>query len=68
MNANRNCYGYPPAIRRDPEVYRIMNETNRNLGRAGFCLGLLTVGGYMLYKKVSELSKEVRKMKEEMGK
>lgn len=68
MNHNRNYYGYPQPGRRDPELYRITNEINRNLGRAGFCLGLLTFGGYALYRKVTELSKEVKKMKEETGK
>ena len=68
MNGNRNCYGYPQPTRSDPEMYRMMSETNKNLGKAGFCLGLLTVGGYMLYRKVSELAKEVKAIKEEMGK
>ena len=45
-----------------------MNETNRNFGKVGFCLGLMVVGGFVLYRKVSELSKDVRKIKEETGK
>ena len=68
MNSNRNYYGYPQPMRRDPELYRMVADTNRNLGKAGFFLGLLTVGGYALYRKVNELSKEVKKMKEETGK
>lgn len=68
MNQNRRYYGYPQPVRRDPELYRMINENNRHLGRAGFFLGLLTVGGYVLYRKVNELSKEVKKMKEETGK
>ncbi|MBR2591787.1 MAG: hypothetical protein IKD62_02345 [Oscillospiraceae bacterium] len=68
MNHNRNYFGYPQPVRRDPELYRMMNETNRNLGKAGFFLGLLTVGGYALYRKVNDLSREVKKIKEEAGK
>lgn len=68
MNPNRNYYGYSLPVCRDPYLCRIEDKTNRNLGRAGFCLGLLTLGGYMLYRKVNELSKEVKKMKEETGK
>lgn len=68
MNPNRKYYGYPLPAHRDPEIYRILNDTNRNLAKGGFCLCLLTVGGYALYRKVSELSREVKKMKEETGK
>ena len=68
MNTNRRFYGYPQPVRKDPDVYRGLDETNRNLGKAGFCLGIMVVGGYILCRKVSDLSKEVKKMKEEMGK
>lgn len=68
MYPDRKVYGYPQNVRRDPEVYRILNETNKNLGRAGFCLGMLVVGGYVLYKKVNNLANEVKKLKEETEK
>ena len=61
---NRKTFGYPPIIRRDPEIYRMMEGTNRNMGRMGFCVALLALGGYFLYKKVNNLSKECEKLKE----
>jgi len=64
MYDNRKSFGYPPIIRRDPEVYRMIEGTNRNMGRMGFCVALLTLGGYFLYKKVNNLSKECEKLKE----
>lgn len=68
MYNERKSFGYPPAaIRRDSEMYRMIETTNRNVGKIGFCVGILTVGGYFLYKKVKELSRECEKLKE-MGK
>lgn len=64
MNANRRTFGYPPVIKSDPELYRIMDSTNKNVGRIGFCIGLLAVGGYYLHRKVKELSRECEKLKE----
>ena len=65
---NRKVYGYPANVRKDPEVYAEINNINKNLVRGGFVLGGLAVGGYFLYRKISDLSKDVKKMKEEMGK
>ena len=62
MFQERKTYGYPPAIRRDPEVYRAINGINRNLGKAGFCLGAMTVGGIFLWRKVKELNLEVQEL------
>ena len=64
----RKCRTYPQLVHRDPELYRLLSKTNRSLCRAGFFLGFITAGGVVLYKKVSELSKEVKKMKEGTGK
>ena len=64
MSRERRIYGYYPPVRRDPDIYRALDNTNKNLGRIGFCVGLLGAGGYFLYKKVKNLSAEVKKYKE----
>lgn len=63
-----NYRAYPQLVQRDPELYRLLTKTNRNLYRVGFFLGFLTAGGCVLYKKVNELSREIKKMKEGTGK
>ena len=68
MYRDRKVYGYPVNVRKDPEAYAAINNINKNLARGGFVLGGLVVGGYVLFKKVNELIKDVKKMKEEMGK
>lgn len=68
MFTDRKVYGYPARVRKDPEVYAAINNINKNLARGGFFLGGLVVGGYFLFKKVNDLTKDVKKMKEEMGK
>ena len=64
MDANRKTFGYPTVIRNDPELYRIINDTNKNIGKIGFCIALLAAGGYYLHRKVKELSRECEKLKE----
>lgn len=68
MYPDRKVYGYPTNPRKDPEVYAAISSINKNLARGGFILGGLVVGGYVLHKKVNDLIKDVKKMKEEMGK
>ena len=68
MYPERKVYGYPANVRKDPEVYTAISNINKNLARGGFILGGLVVGGYVLYKKVNDLTKDVKKIKEEMGK
>lgn len=68
MYPDRKVYGYPVNVRKDPEVYTAINNINKNLARGGFFLGGLIVAGYFLCKKVNDLTKDVKKMKEEMGK
>ena len=67
MYGGRKMYGYYP-IRRDQEVIKMVETSNKTIGKVGFCIGLLSVGGYYLYKKVNELSRELKKLKEEMRK
>ena len=64
MYDNRKSFGYPPVIRRDQDVYRMIEGTNKNMGRIGFCVALLAVGGYFLYKRVNALARECEKLKE----
>ena len=52
-------YTPEPPTRRDPEVYRLIDATNK---RVGFCAFLLGVGGYFLDKKVKELSASVKEL------
>ena len=63
----RKTYCYQP-VYRDAEVKKMMDTTNVAIGKIGACIGVLGVCGYFLYKKVNELSKEVKKLKEETGK
>lgn len=67
MKTERRVYGYYP-VRREPEVYHMIETTNKTITKIGFCVGLLGVAGYALYKKVNSLAKDVKKMKEETGK
>lgn len=68
MFNNRKVYGYPVRFQKEQEVYSALNNLNKNLSRGGFILGGLVVGGYVLYRKVNDLMKDVKKIKEEMGK
>lgn len=63
MNKNRVC-GYYPPVRKEPYIYKAMDDTNKTLSRLGFAVGALGIGGYFLYKKLDSLSKEVKKLKE----
>ena len=63
MNKNR-VYGYYPPVRREPYIYKTMDDANKMLNRLGFSICALGVGGYFLYKKLDNLSKEVKKLKE----
>ena len=63
MNKNRVC-GYYPLVRKEPYIYKAMDDTNKTLSRLGFAVGALGIGGYFLYKKLDNLSKEVKKLKE----
>lgn len=61
---NNRVYGYYPPSRKEPYLYRAMEENSRTLGRLGFAVGALGIGGYFLYKKLDGLAKEVKKLKE----
>ena len=63
MRPERKTYGYCPR-----SIHQELDITNKAIGKIGVCVGLLIAGGYFLYKKVDNLSKEVKKMKEETGK
>lgn len=63
MNKNR-VYGYYPPVRKEPYIYKAMDDTNKTLSRLGFAVGALGIGGYFLYKKLDNLTKEVKKLKE----
>ena len=65
MYTRQKAYRYYP-IQRDPEVFKMIEKNNKSIYKIGFFMGLLGVGGYFLYKKVNELSKEMTKMKEEI--
>ena len=63
MRPERRTYSYcPRSVRHD------LDTTNKVLGKVCVCVGLLGAGGYFLYKKVKDLSEEVKKLKEETGK
>lgn len=64
MHNYRKSFGYPPLVRRDLEIYRMIDGTNKNIGRIGFCVALLAAGGYYLYKKVNHLTRVCEKLKE----
>ena len=68
MNSNRKVYGYYLPIRRDQELAKALETNNKMLGRVGVGIAVLGLGGYYLYRKLNELSKEVKKIKEETGK
>ena len=63
MRNGMKAYRYCP-VNYGTEISTI----NRNMAKAGVVLGGLVVGGYYLYRKVTDLTKEVKKLKEEMGK
>lgn len=68
MSPDRKTFDYSQNGRRDHDTYSAINSINRNLAKGGFILGGLVVGGYFLFKKVNDLARDVKKMKEEMGK
>jgi hypothetical protein len=68
MYPDRKVYGYSVATKKDQEIYTAINGINKNLAKGGFFLGGLVVGGYFLFKKVNDLAKDVKRIKEEMGK
>ena len=68
MSTERKVCGYYIPIRRESEMQKTLDINSKAIGKIGFCIGILGVGGYFLYKKVNDLSKEVKKMKEEMRK
>lgn len=63
MLNQRQVYRYQ-VVRYDPEIVNTINSIGKTLGKMGVCIGVLGVGGYFLAKKVNELSKDVKKLKE----
>lgn len=61
-NQNRKPYGYYPARYREPQVYREIDSTNKNVSRVAFGVGMLAVGGYFLCKKVKDLNARLSKL------
>lgn len=68
MKMERRVYGYYPVHGVSDEIRRDVESMGKIVSKIGFCVGILTAGGYYLYKKVNNLTKDVKKMKEEMGK
>lgn len=55
-------YRYYPTVGMDH--CKVVNDTNKTLSRLGVAIGALGIGGVLLYKKVDELVKEVKKLRE----
>ena len=61
---NNRVYGYYPPVRRESYIYKAVDDTNKTLSRLGFAVGALGIGGYFLYKKLDNLAKDVKKLRE----
>lgn len=57
-------YRYNTLINQRYEINKKIDDINKTVSRIGFCIGLLGVGGYFLYKKINNLSTEVKNLKE----